>query len=213
MARVFQLDSDEHQAAQALLPWYVNGTLPADQLALVQAHLAQCERCQADAAWQQQVRATPPALPPASREQINRQWAALSSQLGTGTGEPSHGGTSLLEWLRLRWLPLGLAAQGALTVAVLALVAFGGPPHEEQFQALGSEAPVAAANALAVFHPGSTEADIRNALRASGAQLVGGPTATDAYLLHVPAPTGASLARLRASGAAARVESLEGATP
>jgi hypothetical protein len=118
--------------------------------------------------------------------------------------------TSLREWLRARWLPLALAAQGALTVAVLAAVVMGGAPREENFQALGSQASVADANALVVFRPGATEAQIRQALRANDAQLVGGPTASDAYLLNVPEPSGETIDRLRAEAIVLRAESLEG---
>ena len=38
-----------------------------------------------------------------------------------------------------------------------------------------------------MFKPDAREADMRAALAASGASLVGGPTDADAYLLHVPA--------------------------
>jgi hypothetical protein len=68
----------------------------------------------------------------------------------------------------------------------------------------------APANALVVFRPDATEADIRAALRAGDARLVGGPTVTDAYLLRIPDLGAAPLARLRAQRAVARVESLEG---
>ena len=49
-ARVLPLDSSEHRMAQELLPSFANQTLSAAEAAAVAAHLAQCSRCQADAA-------------------------------------------------------------------------------------------------------------------------------------------------------------------
>jgi anti-sigma factor RsiW len=210
MARVFHLDTDEHQTVQSLLPWFANGTLADAELARVRSHLAQCTRCQADAAWQEEVRSAAPPAAPAPGAQVDRQWLALLRQIADQDDPSARVRTSLREWLRARWLPLTLAAQGALTVAVLAAVVMGAAPREENFQALGSQASVADANALVVFRPGATEAQIRRALRANDAQLVGGPTASDAYLLNVPEPSGETIDRLRAEAIVLRAESLEG---
>lgn len=210
MARVFHLDTDEHRTVQSLLPWFANGTLADDELALVRDHLAQCPRCQGDAAWQAEVRAAAPAAAPASSAQVDRQWLALSRQIAAQDDTPARVRASLRDWLRARWLPLALAAQGALTVAVLVAVAMVAAPREETFQALGSQASADSANALVVFRPGATEAQIRKALRANDAQLVGGPTASDAYLLNVPEPSGETIDRLRAEAVVLRAESLEG---
>jgi anti-sigma factor RsiW len=210
MARVFHLDTDEHQAVQSLLPWYVNGTLADAERALVRDHLAQCTRCQADAAWQEEVRAAAPAAAPASSAQVDHQWLTLSRRIAAQDDPAAPVRPALRDWLRARWLPLALAAQGALTVAVLVAVVTVAAPHEETFQALGSQASADSANALVVFRPGATEAQIRKALRANDAQLVGGPTASDAYLLNVPEPSGETIDRLRAEAIVLRAESLEG---
>ena len=36
---------DDHQEAQLLLPWYVNGTLPLPEHEAVAAHLLRCAAC------------------------------------------------------------------------------------------------------------------------------------------------------------------------
>ena len=41
-ARVLHLDSDQHLAAQVLLPWYANATLDAEEKASFEAHLGEC---------------------------------------------------------------------------------------------------------------------------------------------------------------------------
>ena len=65
-----------------------------------------------------------------------------------------------------------------------------------------------------IFRPEATEAQIRAALRASDARLVGGPTVTDAYLVQLAGPVPQALGRLRAQPGVARVESLvSGSSP
>lgn len=211
MARVIQLDTDEHQAVQSLLPWYVNGTLPGEELALVQSHLAHCQRCQADAAWQQALRASLPDAEPAGSE-VDRQWTALSQRLAAHRPKVPRWPQVLGDWLRSRWVALALGLQGVTMVAALTLAWWVAAPRDD-YRALGNGPNGGpAANALVVFRPTASEADIRNALRANRAQLVGGPTATDAYLLHLSPLSAQALSRLRADGAVLRVESLESGT-
>ena len=69
----------EHRTAQELLPWYVNGTLAAAEAAPVEAHLAQCPRCQADASALAAMRAVP--LDVDSGDAVERGWAALRGRL------------------------------------------------------------------------------------------------------------------------------------
>ena len=47
MADIIPLHCSPHEQAQALLPWYANGTLDAAESALVDAHLAACAECRA----------------------------------------------------------------------------------------------------------------------------------------------------------------------
>lgn len=209
MARVFQLDTDEHQGVQSLLPWYINGTLQDVELARVRSHLAQCALCQADAAWQDELRSCLPAAEPVSNADADRHWAALSQRLGATDARASRPASAVTNWLRSRWLPFAIGMQGVI-VAALAFVWLAAPPRDDAFRALGAAPNAVSANVLVVFRPTATESDIRRVLRANRAQLVGGPTVTDAYLLHLSALSAESLSRLRADGTVLRVESLEG---
>jgi anti-sigma factor RsiW len=212
MARVFQLDTEEHQAAQALLPWYVNGTLPDEELALVQGHLAQCPRCQADAVWQDALRSDPPATRPAAPAEVDRQWLALSQRLEAARPPARRRPQVLSDWLRARWMPLALGLQGVTLVAALTITGWAVAPRDDLYRGLGAAPNAPSANALVVFRSTASEADIRKALRANRAQLVGGPTATDAYLLHLSPLSAEAMSRLRADRAVLRVESLESET-
>ena len=202
-ARILPLDSDEHRAMQTLLPWYTNATLDDVERARVDAHLALCPRCQADVEFQRRLRGATLAEPPG---EVERGWLALRSRLDAkpaGARRP----VARAGWLATRWLPLALGLQTAL-VLVLA-TALLAPAREAEYRTLGSAPGALAANALVVFRADATETEIRRALRACDARLVGGPTVTDAYLLRIPDLGARSLATLRAEPAVARVESLE----
>ncbi len=204
-ARILRLDSDEHRAVQALLPWYANATLDAAERARVDTHLGQCERCQADVEFQRHLRASPVATPPGD---VERGWVALRARLDAPAPARSAPPPARAGWLAPRWLPLALGLQAAF-VLILA-TAWLALPRQAEYRTLGAAQGAPAANALVVFRPDATEAEIRRALRAADARLVGGPTVTDAYLLRVPDLGAPVLARLRAEPAVARVESLEG---
>jgi anti-sigma factor RsiW len=202
-ARVLHLDSDAHGAAQALLPWYVNGTLDAAEHAAVDAHLGDCARCRADLELQRLVRATPVASPPGD---VDRGWLALRRRL-EAEAAPKPPIASPVRRPAPRWLMPALALQAAFGVVLAA--AWLAPPRVGDYRTLGA-APAAPANALVVFRADATEAEIRAALRAVDARIVGGPTVTDAYLLRLPASGAASLSRLRGERSVARAESLDG---
>jgi hypothetical protein len=63
-----------------------------------------------------------------------------------------------------------------------------------------------------MFRADATVDDVRKALRAANASIVDGPTAADAYLLHVPERRrDQSLARLRADDDVQMAEPIDGA--
>ncbi len=207
-ARILPLDTDEHQAAQALLPWYVNGTLEPTEGVRVQAHVADCPRCQADAAWQARLRQVPAITEAGVSGTVDRHWTSMRRRLLTKENDASHKQRIGTRWKPTNWLQLAVGIQGVVLLA-LAFAWFGAPWRDEPFLALGAAPNAATANAVVVFRPDATEAQIRLALRASGARLVGGPTVTDAYLLQLPSLQPEALSRLRAERAVVRVESLE----
>lgn len=197
------LDSSEHRVAQELLPWFVNGTLAAAEAAPVAAHLAQCARCQGDASALAAVRAVP--IDSDSDGSVERGWAALRGRLDLRSSEARR--SIGRPWWKLS-LQIALAAQAVvMLVLVGALVAT--TTRTEPYRALGGSPEAAEANALAVFRADATEQQMREALRACGARIVGGPTISDAYLLRVADFQPASLARLRAQPGVLRVESLQ----
>lgn len=208
-ARILALDSDEHRQAELLLPWYANGTLDAAQRARVEAHLAQCPRCQIDAAFQARLREVGDSLV-APAADAAPGWAALRGRLDAEPAAARHPAAGRRRrWTG--WWPLAVGVQAAVMLG-LAIAWVGATLRPEPYHALGAATSVPAANALVVFRPEATEAQIRAALRASDARLVGGPTVTDAYLVQIAGPVPQALGRLRAQPAVARVESLVSAS-
>ena len=62
--RVLPLHGSEHTAVDALLPWYVNGTLRGEELARVKEHLTACDQCRREVDWLRDVFAACAAIAP-----------------------------------------------------------------------------------------------------------------------------------------------------
>lgn len=210
----------EHQDMQALLPWYAAGSLADGEAARVQQHLRDCPECRAELAWQRRLIETAAPLPAGLDPE--RALARLMPRLDEAPSPlaqpvakpspavpaPSRLASALLDWLRGPgdWKGWAIAAQ-ALVIVVLAanMLPAGTPPD---YKALGS-APAATPDVLVVFKPDASVQDVQRLLKTSGAHLVGGPTATGAWLLDVEAAQRASvLAALRADPAVEMAEAL-----
>ncbi|HKX92928.1 MAG TPA: anti-sigma factor [Sphingomicrobium sp.] len=185
-----------HDEAEELLPWYATGQLnPADRGA-VERHLASCARCQRQLAFERQLIEQVRALDVA----VDSGWARLRARIV----RPPRSASTLARATRGFWDILrrpGVAAIAtAQVVLLLVAAAILVPMSQPSYQALGSSGAPATANIIVIFRPGSTEQDIRELLRASDASVVGGPTAANAYLLHVrPERRPAALAALQSA--------------
>ena len=188
MSVVVPMSNDEHRAVQALLPWYVRGQLDPADLQQVQHHLLQCEACRRELAAEQPMQ-------------------SLLAVVGASapTGDPEAGLARLHARLpehapqRPRaplWMPWALGLQG-MALAVVAVLWLQARVEAPGYEALSApRAAPLAADALVMFRPGVSEAQVRALLRARQAGVVAGPTETGAWLLRVD-PAG--LAALRAS--------------
>ncbi len=205
-AHILPLDSDEHRIAQQLLPCYVNESLDASESSQVAAHLVHCPRCQADVAVQVGLRAV--RVDAEGEDTVERDWSAMLSRLDlTPAGPPPRAVVTARPWWK-QGLQIAVALQAAVML-VLTVALIGESSRSEPYRALGA-APAAEANELAVFRADATEAQMREALRAASARIVGGPTITDAYLLRLSDTGPDALARLREQPGVTRVESLQG---
>jgi len=196
----------EHTAVDALLPFYVNGTLRGDELDRVKQHLGGCEHCRREVDWLRDVFAACeeiaplPETPLADTGRIPELAGHIrTSASTTGTrgwrSRVSAGWTATQPWARML-----LAAQLA-GLAVLGTMLVSETRDEAPYRTLGAYARAApAGDSIAVkFDPAITEAEMRRLLASAGARIVDGPTATAAFVLEVPAgSSGAAVQKLRA---------------
>ncbi|KQX01755.1 hypothetical protein ASC94_03915 [Massilia sp. Root418] len=202
--------ADTHGAVQALLPWFANETLPADEMALVRGHLRECPQCREDAAWQERLRAAGPAMPAGLDPE--RALARLMPQLGPQAdaqadaqadtqpalqtapqpaARPVLRAPSLAErwralWSGGGWMPWALAGQGVLIAGLLFQLLPGGTQDYRALSNGGKAPPPPAGNVVVVFRPDAQLGQVQQMLQAQGARVVDGPTVTGAYVLDVP---------------------------
>lgn len=220
--RVVQLGTDLHRKVQALLPWYVRAGLDEEERALVEAHIAECPRCRAELAWEQELQAAYVQSTPGSDGDATKGFALLRERIAADAVPPPRRG--LLARLKAHWCGTPVWTRWALAgqcvvVAGLSSVLLIALAPAPGFRALGGTASgtgvAAGGNLIVRFRPDATEQEMRRVLRDSEARLVYGPTTTDAYMLAVPAGLESeAVRRLRGERAVLLVESLDGrATP
>jgi anti-sigma-K factor RskA len=185
--RVLPFGASTHAAADALLPFYVNGTLRGEELAFVEQHVRACEQCQHEVDWLRKTFAAlaadgalweaPHVVPGATRHARDGGRQRTESARIQGKLRTTH------SWMR--WL---LAAQLAAIVVLGTLLATD-TRDVASYRTLGVSNPSAQLHdAIAViFDPGITESEMQRVVLGVGARIVDGPTSTDAYVLEVPA--------------------------
>lgn len=185
--RVLPFDPSAHAAVDARLPFYVNGTLSGEELALVERHVRDCERCQREVGWLHEIfsalcditlaqapetaRPCPVALP--ERPPSRRRGRMRISEVWRETRP----------WMR------GLLAAQLAAIAVLGSVLATDASHDAKYSTLGAlnrSAQIPTSIAV-IFDPVTPESEIRRAVRNARARIVDGPTAANAYVLEVPA--------------------------
>lgn len=189
MANIVSFRGNAHRRAQLALPWYATGQLDGAECAEVEDHLATCTACREDlraerdmaarvagltfdgeAGWmrlRQRLQQTPRSRRRPSAAETIRRWLAWPGKFG--------------------WFVAGQA----IAVGLVLILAVPRAPPPAEFHTLGAasaHAPGnAPGNAIIMFRPDASEADMRATLAASGARIVDGPTASGAYVLRIAA--------------------------
>jgi hypothetical protein len=213
MSNIIRLPRDRHHDTQLLLPWYETGQLDAADRGRVEAHLRTCSKCRADLRLEQRLEAEVAGLP----LEVDQGWAAMRRRLEDGARHrgrreprPAAG------WLR-RGAPawLGWTAAASVAAFVVGWSVATQAPRPALYHTLGSAPPSAVGNVIVVFQPDAPLRAMTEALKASDARLVDGPTSAGAYVLHVaPAERQAALVLLRARQGVALAEPIDdGAAP
>ncbi len=180
MADLVHLHEDPHDRAQSLLPWYANGTLDPAEAALVEAHLATCADCRAALEMDRAIGGHPADVP----LDVEQGWAAMRERLAATPARPAAPVRFLRRPIALGWAITAQAIAAALILA-LAVPSYM-PTRTPPYHALGTASTGDAGNIILLFGPDTTQRAMRGALERANAHLVGGPTATGAYIVTVP---------------------------
>jgi hypothetical protein len=201
---VVPMETDPHQAVLALLPWFTRNRLAGEELSLVREHLQHCAACRTELEAERSLQA---ALIDSREEE-----PAASTEAGLRRMRSLIQAQAPAREARRGWMPWAIGLQ-AVAIAALAVMVARPAMQAPQapYQGLSSVAAkgeIPQAEVLVMFRPGAHEPGIRAALLAHGATVVGGPTESGAYRLHLPGGAKA-LAALRAEGVVALAESLD----
>src|SRR5436305_2353215 len=177
------LNRNPHNQAEELLPWYATGQLEEEDRVRLEDHLTSCSDCREQLTLErrivQEFRSSDP--------EIDAGWMRLRSRIEAELERPRqepHAAGGVWKIFRQPAVAALAAAQvGFLVLSAGILLSLSRPAYH----ALGSAPAPSAANVIVIFRADATEEDIRDALKASGASIVGGPTSADAYLLRVSA--------------------------
>lgn len=207
MAEILDMSQSVHGRCEQLLPWFVNGTLTADERALVEGHVADCARCEKELARLRVI-----ALEVREMEvdpACDRAFAHLVSRL-EGDGVATGPAIARQPWWRsARGLQALAASQALLIVLGAAWIVRDEAPVGDSFRTLSDAPKASGARMFVTFDARVPEQEIRAAVLAAGSRVVDGPTPDGLYVLEAPARQEArALEVLRQSAAVARVDPL-----
>ena len=194
-----------HRRVWELLPWYVNGSLGEREREQVEAHLAGCPACEAEA---RECRRTAESLsnagevaPSPHPAQLRRLFDRIDEE------ERNRPGRLAVFSAAPRPLRLALAAQAAAILLLAGALVWSlrspapaAPPSNYVTLADPTAAPAPAARLRVMFSPATTEREMREILIGVRGGIVAGPSPLGAYTVEIPTngdPVGAVLARLR----------------
>ena len=180
MAEITRLHGSDHEQIQRLVPWYNNRTLDEGETAMVEAHLAQCAECRADAEQDAALARHIAALP----LDVEHGWGLLDGQAAPQEPPQKSNVAFFRRRVPVSWMFLGQAAAAVLVIGIF--TALPQAPQDQNYHALGSAPAAASGNVVVMFKPDTSEQRMRSALLDAGAQVVNGPNVSGAYVLLVP---------------------------
>ena len=178
MVEIILLRNDPHRNVELLIPWYSSGQISLAEVALVDAHLADCAQCRAAMEQERRLKDAVSSLPISA----DLGWQKLQRRLAPDRPlRPLRRAAFKLNW------PTAIAAFAGVQVVLLtsALILFRPAVPPASYQTLAAPTLSARGNLIVLFRPETTEQELRQTLERAGVRLVDGPTAAGAYLLAV----------------------------
>jgi anti-sigma-K factor RskA len=173
------------ESLELLLPWYVNGTLEAEERRQVEAYLESNSDARDEVALLRELRQQ------VKDEKIEHSPGELGLQrlkreIKQAGAQPDGADrmTGRTVTVASFWRPLAVAACLAVVVQAGVMVGLGGWPGSDVEIASGT-AGLTAPVLQVTFEPGATEQEIRDVLQSAGASIADGPTALGVYNLRL----------------------------
>ncbi|MGR6466461.1 anti-sigma factor family protein [Rhizobium sp. PAMB 3182] len=184
-----QTPTDGHDGIMELIPWYVNGSLPKDEMDAVRRHALTCRDCAEEIARQRKL-AGHVAATETFEAPVSRSWETLRERISSErrAAKPAF---SLRTWLRQHQGGMMLSGIGAAACVMVAVMTL---PTDGDFQTL--TASNTAAHDVIKFQttPGVSTDELQTILGKYGLALDGGPSKAGVYTTK--AKSGADLAAL-----------------
>lgn len=187
----FGTPSDKHRECWDLLPWLANERLTANDTRRIEAHLRQCNSCQAELAAQRRLRdavrgsAEPVVLAP--QASLQKLMARIDEEEPAGAGIPRPARVPRRA-PRTRWLAIAAGIQAFAIAALLGTVWW--QSHEwmtaPRFSTLTTPSSVPEGPVIRiVFREHITIAELNELLRSLDAHIVSGPSTAGVYTVQL----------------------------
>jgi anti-sigma factor RsiW len=208
--RIVELLRPPHRAAEALMPWRLNGTLTPTEKRRLDAHLHECEPCRVEFERQRNLgtlyREAAAAGPDADSQNA---FARLAARLDAEAPPPARRAVPTFALRLVTALQFCAIAALIWTLWLVRPDIVGSDEATATYRGLAATASTTRADAVVFFADDAAEVEIRRVLRQTAARIVDGPTAAGAYLLQFKrGASDSTVAELRRERIVVRVESL-----
>lgn len=153
-----------------LLPWYVNGTLDKTDHSQIEQHLAQCQQCQEEVAYLQQLRAQIKAVEQQYSSPAELGLARLKQRIRVDN-KPTNA---------RRWFIPALAAAAIVIIAQAGLLLNTNSEGHMQLMSAPSQGQIQVR-----FVPDASAKGIAALLQSISGEIIQGPSALGIYHLHI----------------------------
>lgn len=188
--QIFHIADSAHRSAFELLPWYVNGSLSADETTSVAEHLEICLRCQHELTQLSRLK----DMICADDDALSLEPAVMRAHdlVDAHEGDRNWGlGWPIIRSLWHRPTRLGAALAMSLASAVvvtLLLLRFDGTPNANFTTLTSSTSKSPAYELTIIFEAQATHESVRKLLVEIQAEIVHGPSENGELVVAVPQP-------------------------